>query len=495
MFNHNLLTLLKEFSKEELKNFETFIDSPFHNKSKKLLNIFREIKKFYPDFSDKKLTKQYLYRKVYSPFNFHDSTIRDTMSGLLKLAGEFLTFEELKKTNAEKAGIYLKVMIEKKQPVLFEKQIRKLNSELDKEGIDSNFFYTKGRMEMNKFNFNIINRLKNTSKLIESNEEIIISYIVYLLNHFITEVTNAFLNLYIYESKFKLTNYVDIVSNLFNNLNLNKAVDIFRKANKHNFILDIYSKLFMTFKEIGNEKHYFKYKILFLKYSEFLSKDENSFHFSMLISYCIYKTSSGNNESIFYKELFKLYDLFLTKKLFIDNKTRYFEEDLFRNILLTALRLKKNKWVLDFINEYIKFLHPEKKANLLHLSYTEFYIFGGSKSFNVDKAFKHLNEIKDESFINKYDIKSLYLMLYYDLNYYDSAYTLIKNYNKFLRRNKLVAKKRKIKINNFLNLYEKLMFYKEGDFRVNISDVKSDILDSNDLEHKEWLLKKVDEFN
>ena len=493
VFNHNLISLLREFSKEEVKKFETFLDSPYHNKSKKLLQLYREIKKYYPAFSNKKLTKEYLYKKVNPSLKYHDSTIRDLMSGLLKSAEEFLTSEELMKSKPEQTGLFLKTLIVKKQNVLFDKNIKRINKELDKEGVDSNYFYMKSRLEMNKFNFNMINRSKNKLKLIEGNESILVSYITSLVNHFITEIINAYLTLLIYESKFKTTNNERIVSKIIGYIDIKKISEVLSSISVDYYILDIYSELLRTFQNINDDVNYIKYKEIFMKYKRYLSADENAFHFSMLISYCIYKTSSGNTKFDYDTELFNLYNMFLNKKYFIDNKTRYLEEDLFRNILLTALRLKKHKWVLNFINTFSKFLHPVKRANLLHLSYTEYYVSGESKNCNKDKAFKHLNEIKDESFNIKYDIKSLYLKLYYDLKYYETAYIQLNNYRKFLRRNKLVAKKRKVKLNNFLNLYEKLLSLKEGDTRIDISKLKSDICNITEIEHRDWLIKKSEE--
>jgi len=55
---------LREFSFREIKGFERFISSPYHNKSKKLIILFEEIKKYYPSFTNKKLTKEYLSKKI-----------------------------------------------------------------------------------------------------------------------------------------------------------------------------------------------------------------------------------------------------------------------------------------------------------------------------------------------------------------------------------------------------------------------------------------------
>ena len=102
MFRHNIFKLLGQFSKPELKAFENFLDSPYHNKSKKIKRLFIEIYKFHPQYSHQKLTKEYLSKKINPLLKYHDSTLRDLMSGLLKLLKEFLINEALKKDRTEK---------------------------------------------------------------------------------------------------------------------------------------------------------------------------------------------------------------------------------------------------------------------------------------------------------------------------------------------------------------------------------------------------------
>ena len=149
-----------------------------------MIRLFEEIRKFYPEFSDPKLTKIYLSKKINPNLMFHDSTIRDLMADLLKIAEEFLLNEELKKNKLEKELILLKIFTDRKQSALFEKHLTNIDIALKKEGNDSQYFYLKSRLDMHRFNFNIINRHKKSSGIIEENEGNIISYILDLLNFF-----------------------------------------------------------------------------------------------------------------------------------------------------------------------------------------------------------------------------------------------------------------------------------------------------------------------
>jgi|GEM_PF-5455189 len=86
-------------------------------------------------------------------------------------------------------------------------------------------------------------------------------------------------------------------------------------------------------------------------------------------------------------------------------------------------------------------------------------------------------------------------MIFYDLKYDDYLITQINNYKKFLKRNKLVTDSRKKKINIFLNIIEKLVYLKHSYSRVGISDLNYAIIKNKDADHRDWLLKKIEELN
>lgn len=225
--------------------------------------------------------------------------------------------------------------------------------------------------------------------------------------------------------------------------------------------------------------------------------DELSYHYSMLISYCMIKNSLFENE-LYDTELFKIYNSFLKRKLFLDKKTKHIDDGLYRNILILSLRLKKFSWAFCFIKNYSKFLHPEKSKNLINLSFAQYYYQIGShnnSSILLNKAFNYLKEIQEESFIIKYDIRTLYLMLYYDLGYTENLIEQLNNYRKFLHRNDLVTNERKKQLNKFLNILEKLTYLREGNPAIDLEKLNLDIMRLKKFNYQGWLLDKVQEYN
>jgi hypothetical protein len=498
MIKNAIFSILKTFTSEEINSFTAFVDSPYHNKSKKLILLLREIKKFHAHSDLENLNKEKLLKKISSELKYNDSTFRSLMFDLVRLAEKFMILEKLFDNEWEKNVYLLKSLTEKKNGFLFEKNLKKANLELEENGVDSVYFYNKSVLEMSKFNYNIINSSEKSPNNIENNVSNVTQYVVNLAIFFVTEAINSYLHLTVHEYKYKLPDKKNYLLKIIQQINIGELYKHIKKSSDHAYIIELYLSLMDSYAEMENPEKFLKYKSLVLKYSKLLSSDELSYHFSMLISYCIYKNSITRYRAYMDEELFKIYNIYLKGKYFLDRKTQYLDESLYRNILVLSLRIKKYKWTFSFIEEYSGFLHPDKQENLKNLSFADYYYHTGSVTCSrelLDTAFTYLKNIKEESFIVKHDIKILYLMLYYDLDYTDeNMVTQLNNYRKFLRRNKLVSENRKKRLYKFLNLFEKLVFLKNGDHRVDISELYIDILKSDGLNHHQWLLNKVQQF-
>ena len=498
MFEHNIFNLLKEFSDIEIKKLESFLKSPYYNKNNKVLLLFNEITKYHPHFKSKNLAKEKLSKKVNPDLKYNDSTLRNLMSGLLKCIEEFLIMEEFNKNKPEKLLVLSKSYLEKNQDILFEKNLKEISKLLEAGGRDSVYYYNKSLMDVQNLNFNIINKRQKSPKTILNNQNIRISYVVNIYIHFITELINTYIKIKITESKFHLGRNKNFPQILIEKTDPEHLADLLKSESDEYFIVEIYSDLLTAFQNLNNEKHFRKYKTSFFKYLKRLSRDEISYHYSMLISYCIMSSSMVKSNNNYDEELLKIYESFLKGKYYSDKKSNAIDEELYKNILHLAFRLRKFKWALRFIKDYSGYLQLGKRENLLKLSYAEYYFYLGSYSKSnkiLSKSFEYIIEIREESFLLKYDIKSIYLMLFYDLHHDEPVIFQIDNYRKFLDRNKLVTEERKNNINIFLNIFEKLVHLREGNSRIKIADLKfeAEKLTNNNL--RDWLLEKLEELS
>src|SRR2546426_7485652 len=98
MLQHSLINVLKTFSGEEIKEFRKFVESPYFNMSELALKLYDELAKFHPSFDHSVLTKESLYDKLGTGNAYNDSTMRNLLADLVRLAEKFLKQQNFEKT-------------------------------------------------------------------------------------------------------------------------------------------------------------------------------------------------------------------------------------------------------------------------------------------------------------------------------------------------------------------------------------------------------------
>ena len=96
MNNSLLLSILKNFDKQQLKDFSSFVKSPYFNTNKAIISLTEYIRKQHPEFSGQKLEKEFVYRKIFGKSVYNDGFFRVLMSNLQTLAEEFISISKFR---------------------------------------------------------------------------------------------------------------------------------------------------------------------------------------------------------------------------------------------------------------------------------------------------------------------------------------------------------------------------------------------------------------
>jgi len=110
---------------------------------------------------------------------------------------------------------------------------------------------------------------------------------------------------------------------------------------------------------------------------------------------------------------------------------------------------------------------------------------------DFSKALKFNNKIDFSLFAFKYDARLLQFKIYYELDYFNEAYSLIDTHKHFIANNKNVSDYYKEMHKNFLNYYLIITRSKEGKQKDNLRSLKKEITATNNIVSKHWLLDKI----
>jgi hypothetical protein len=488
MLEHSIINVLKTFSPEEVKGFKRFLESPYFNTSELALRLYDELAWFYPSFDHSALTKESLYNKLCTGKVYNDSTMRNLLADLVRLAEKFLKQQNFESTRYGTNIHLLDELVKRGLSDLFRKNARATGAHIEENPkIDGAYFLDRYQFEVDKFNMGFI---YNSQTAPQSGQEIntLTEAGKHLTGYFTTEIIKILDNL----NEISVNRNVNIKSNHLNRfidgIGLEKIINYLDENTEDNSnIFKIYYYLYMSFIHIDDEKYFYAFKNLLLKKSDVLTNDEKHYLYLKLLDYCQGKSNAGKTD--FDKELFEIFQVLLLFEYYKTSTNVYIPIDIFRNIVMLALRMKKYRWLDFFVKANLNKIEPGQQENLYHYTYAHLYFANGE----YGKSLEHLMNVDYDYFAFKLDMKSLLLRIYYELSYYESAYSLVDCYNHILRRSKSVNPLRKATHGNFVQYVQKLLKLKLTPDQDEARILRKQIAGNKEVLNKEWLLDKAEE--
>ncbi|HMQ70035.1 MAG TPA: hypothetical protein PKA90_13620 [Ignavibacteria bacterium] len=483
--------ILKTFSKDELSNFREFLSSPFFNKSQKLINFFNELIKYYPTFDSKKLTNESLCKNLSSSVEFNQMTFNNLVFDLSTTLKAYLKTLCLEKYRIESNDLFTRELMSRKLFKLAKENNKQMINECtSKPNVDANYYVNMFYLLTDKLNLNKITKPKSNDENVKLTVNTLIDRGKFITFFFLTEMVREYENILtlgkVYDTMPENNFILDFISKT-DFLSMIKIVIENEKDKQQCEILKIYYELLLALSNFDNEEYYYRYKTTLLRNVSILSINEKRFHFGRLLRYCLTKNQNHQGNNKFGEELFKIYEYILKNENYVSSITNNMPVELFRDILLHGLRLRKYNWVISFIKKYIKCLNPDRRQNIFHYSLAEYYF--NIKKFHKAKQF--LSKIIFEEFIYKLDYRNLFLMIHFELEEYESALSLIDSYIHFLRNDKTFSSDYKKRNKKFIKIVNKLILHKTSPNRLTSGFIFIDY--NQDYPYKEWINEKVRE--
>lgn len=482
MNNSKLIRLLRSYSKEELKKFREFIQSPYFNKNMTLLKYFDLLSKCHPDFASDKIRMEKLYGKLYKGKKYNEQVMKNLTAGLKRLCMEFLKIEFYINDNYENKLNLLKQMIHRNADPVYFSELKKFDSELKQasELSEKNFYYLY-KLEEAKISFHL-----------ERNEQTLVSEKVlksgeYLILFFLLNLTKTISNLNVNKQSFNVNYESNLPQEFLNNTSIEEIIKYMKENNieySETAELYYYRVLCNTFP--FDENYYFKFKDLMLKNIRLLSRIEIYGLFNALETFCLIKSNSGY--SSFVNELFEIFNLEIKHGFykFSDSSPVTFMK--FRNTYSIALSLNKVEWAETFINKYRNEIIESDRDNVLKIANAQIDFEKG----NYNKVLESIAGINADHVYSKTDIRNLTVMSFYELGHTESAISMIDSYRHFINNSGNLSDVFKESHLRFINSLNTLIIYKERNQLEKLEELKAKLLPFTKDRRIKWLTDKID---
>ena len=165
MQNTKIIQLLKTLSPAEMKEFKDFVSSPVFNKNKNVVRLYEEFRKFYPGFTNPKLTDENIFTALFPGEKYNYFKIRNISSDLFALGKEFLVFIYQKHYgfNYFKDLFLLTELRDRKLDPVFDQHYKLYSDKTESSPIkDENYFFHK-HLLADEMSFYLAPREPNTN--------------------------------------------------------------------------------------------------------------------------------------------------------------------------------------------------------------------------------------------------------------------------------------------------------------------------------------------
>ena len=257
--------------------------------------------------------------------------------------------------------------------------------------------------------------------------------------------------------------------------------------------IDMYYRIYLMVIRT-DPKFYFDAFRTLTQHTAHFSLEEKKYIYNYFQNYCIQQINQG--ETLFLKEIFKLYQSQLEQELLIEDG--YLSEWHYKNIVTTGLRLQEMDWVKWFIDHYKDALRPEALDNAYMFNLASYYY----ATKQLDKVLDLLIRVEYNDLRYNLGARALLLRTYYDLGEIDALFSLADSFKQYLHRNKLMADSRRAGYHNLFRLTRKaaqiranLDFVNADRNQKELDKLRLDCEETKTIFNKSWLMEKIRELH
>jgi len=464
MTDSKLIFLLKTFKKSEWRRFREFLASPYFNKRTDLIAFFAYIASVAPDFSEKKLAKEIIYKKLYPKQDYDDKTMRYLMNYTLKAAEEFLGQQKME-SKALRNNYILEELVDRELEKHSKRYFEKIAKNQDQvKERSSEFYYAKFRLAdtANKqFNNQILR--KDDANLAHAAANLDIFYFANKLKYSCEMLVRKKIFSTDYDLRFTNTIYEHLLSNEIVNEPL----------------IDIYCQVYSTLAKEDASENFEVLKKLIRDHHDLLPDFEKKNIYLYTINYCMRQIEHNINRIYYANESLDLYLKGIKEEFLFSNG--YLSPWTFKNVVKMGFNLKKYDWTEQFIQDYYTKLAPEFQEDALHYNLADLFY----RKKNYQESQYHLQLVEYSDIFYGIDSKAMLLKIYYENEEIESLFSLIASFSIYLRRNKKISTNFRDTYLNFTMLLQQVVRATRGKIPKVIDNINSTEL----LTNRNWLLK------
>jgi hypothetical protein len=341
---NSAISILSTFSDNEIISFGEYLESPFHNKNRRAVQLFDLLKKYHPFYEDVKLTKVELFAGIFGKEQFKESYIRNLFSDLKILLENYLLHSRISKSPGR-----IKILIEELQSrklgVLMNKKLDSFEKEIEKANLKDQEYYSNKLFVYEMKSFSTVD--------ITLTDDFRKDQISAVIKFFLIDLMESSFQLAIEEQRVQIR--YDFASL--------KYVLEYVKNNQSEFsnvpLLMIYYYLWMGILEDDSNANFSRAREYFKTHFNTLTQPDKKNIYSVMQIYYANKIQAGDTS--YNRIMLDLLLEMLDYKVISHNRKDSINLNLYCNILILCFKLNEKAKLKKFVTEYLKFVRAESR--------------------------------------------------------------------------------------------------------------------------------------
>jgi hypothetical protein len=434
MKNSKLIDLLQALDSTELRQFCEFVASPYYNKNEELVHLAEHLEKLAPEFPEKKIKKEAVYRAIFPGQPFDKRKLAYLMNYLLKLGERFLAVQRYEKEELLTSCHILEQFVDRKLDKHYNYLMKRTEEALEAEsGRDGMRYYHKFlASQVATQHFYSKQVRKFDPSLQQASDELDNFYFFYKLKYSCEMLNRQAIIEADYQPAF-----VDEVK---------KHLQVQPPADP---LIEIYLHIYLLITCPEEEGHFEQLMRLIEQHALTIDRKLRREIYLYAINYGASRIKKGSS-----KYLQIVLDLYVKG---IENRALFDEAYLshwtYSNVVKLGLHLRHYDWVAGFIRENAVNLQPSLREDAEHYNLAELHYYQG----DFDQVLMHLNQLQFSDLHYHLGSRVMLLKTYHELEAEESLFSMLASFSVYLRRNKKIAASVKRPYLNFCNLLHQLM--------------------------------------
>ena len=479
MRNTKAYQVLSQLSIYERNRFLKFLESPYFNINRTVLNLYKSLETLLRDADAPEIEKEALWESIKEADDhalFEDVKLRKAYSDLLKRIQIFLAQQDFESHPYHYHNHLLSALAKHKLEPLYNSALtnaRRTSQQL----LERNSDYHHFQYILNKHQYNLTTEFKKKQAksfddLQENIEKILLNLDYFYFSEKLRYNSTVLSWKRFTTSEFSIQ-YMDFIIDQIKHMD---------KAHIPSSIA-VYYEVMMTMLDAEDTSHYYNLKEYLNAYSDQFTQNEIRDIYDSAVSYCAQRVNKGEFE--FQQEVFEMYKASLKDEaLFVDG---YMSPTTYRNIVFFALRVNEYDWAENFANSYVQRLKEPHRVNALNFSMARIKMY--RKAY--DEVISYLHQVDYEDFWYNINSRTILIAAYFELDEIDALENLLNSFKVYISRQKSMPESRR---RNYLNLIKfTYALINIQPFETNkVQKLREDV-EQNQMVNKPWIKQKIKE--